>query len=142
MKIVLFVLLFCPIVVLYKLMSENLPETMQPINLLLCLLLMYFIYVWCTIKTEVLVVKKKEIVKVGRKTVKILCVNDNRCFEVWNGFNLTMILFEPFVWLNMMPRLTDQEFKKIKVGQKYRIKHYYLLGTKNRCIWSVDKIKK
>ena len=143
-KIVLFILIFCPAVVLYKVMNDMLPYAMRPVNLLMCLLLIFFGYVCCTIKTETVIVKKKQVVRLGGGQVKQLCVEGGRCFDVWGGFDVSMILIAPWVYLGFIPRLTDEEFRKIKVGQLYRIKHYCLLGNKNRCIWSVahDKSKK
>ena len=139
-----FLVLFVPVVWLLTIMNNVLlPETMRPLNTLVCSLLLYFAYVICTVKTEVVVITKKQIVKKGKRIfVKQICTKDGRCFEEWGGFSVSQSLFNQTSFIKMGPRLTDEEFQKIKVGQSYRVQYYHLLLSGSNYLWSVTKVGK
>ena len=120
----------------------TLPETTQPLNATVCVLLLYFAYVFCSAKSECLTVTKKQILNIGKEKVKRIYVSDGRHFDVWNGFSAAQSVINLTHHIRLLPRLNDKEFSKIKTGHSYIIKHYSLLLTKNRFIWSIKKSAK
>ncbi len=128
-----FVLLFLPTVWLVRVMNNYLPN-LYMLNTMVGVLCVYFMYVTISIKSEVVVVRKKQ----TNKKIKQICVDDGRCFDVWGGF-------ANGIWvgnaLHLTSRITDKEYDNIKVGKKYLVKSYVMLGYKNRCILSIEAIK-
>ena len=112
-QILLFFILFVPVIWLNRIMDSYLPN-MSNVNTTVCVVLLYFMYVACTIKTEIVTIKETKITKKKHKHIKQVYTTDGRCFEVWTGFDKTTSYIHGDIYIHMFSRLSDAEFKKLK----------------------------
>ena len=141
-QIILFIFLFIPTCWLLKTMNTHMPD-LEYLNYTACILLLFFLYVSFTIKTEIITIKKTQIVSKKKKSTKQIHTSNGQVFETWRGFSPTFVhgaMATPHHPINILPRITDTEFKKIKPGQKYHVKTFQLIG-KQRFIWSIEPVK-
>lgn len=144
-QILLFVLIFIPVTGVLFVMDKVMPD-MKHLNVLAVGLLVFFLYVYFTFESEIITVKKTEIKKYKGKEIKQIISSDGRCIEVWNGVGriFKSSMAEAYFvggHIEMLPRITNEQFKKIKPGQKYRVKTFRLIGV-DRYIWSLEKVRK
>lgn len=132
----IYIAVFIPTCLLLNAMDRMWPN-MKALNFSACLFLMFFIYLYFTIKTEIITIKKTQTIQSKHGPKKQICTTDGRCFDLWTGFKPSLYWIQNAV--GQLPRITDTEFKKIKPGQKYKIQTFPLIGNQN-FIWSLERV--